>query len=140
MNYLDFTRKYLGRYVDYDGHYGAQCADLMRFKQIDVDGYPAGSIPPAGYAKDIYRNFSTNQYYRKIPNTPTGVPKQGDIIFFRTSLFFPFIYGIAGHVAIFDSGDVNKMVLFEQNYPTGSPCRFGKHTYKDCLGWLTPIK
>lgn len=136
MNYRDYTNKYNGKYVDYDHAYGNQCTDNMRQfckDVLNVDGYIA--IPPRGNAKDIFRNFKDNQFLRKVLNTPTGVPKQGDIIFFNT---YPFLYGWAGHVGIVDSADLYNLILFEQNYPTGSTCRFGKHNYKGCAGWLTP--
>lgn len=138
MKYQDFTNKWNTKYVDYDGNYGAQCVDLMRQYCKDVlgvDGYKA--IPSRGNAKDIFKNFVNNQYFTKVLNTPTGLPTKGDIIFWTT---YPFIYGIAGHVAIYDSGDLKSIVSFDQNYPTNSSCHFQKHSYKACLGWLTPKK
>lgn len=138
MTYNEFIAKYNGHYVDYDLHFGNQCVDLMRQYCSDVfgiNGYTA--IPSTGNAKDIFRNFKDNRYFTKILNTPTGVPRKGDIIFWTT---YPFLYGSAGHVAIFDSGDVNNVISFDQNYSTGTPCHFQKHSYRGCLGWLTPTK
>lgn len=141
MTLNEFINKWNGRYVDVDGFYGPQCVDLMRQYCKDVfsvNGYVA--IPPRGNAKDIYKNFVNNKYFKKVVNTPTGVPKKGDIIFFKTSTWFPFLYGWAGHVAIFSGGDTMRMITFDQNYPTGSFCRYVNRSYKDCLGWLTPTK
>lgn len=138
MTYNDFIYKWNQRFVDYDHAFGNQCVDLMRQYCQDVfgvNGYTA--IPPRGNAKDIFKNFQNNQYFTKIYNTPTGIPKKGDIIFWTTYLF---LYGWAGHVAIYDSGDLYNIISFDQNYPTGSPCHFQKHSYKGCLGWLTPKK
>lgn len=138
MTYNDFIWKWNGRYVDYDGSYGAQCVDLIRQYCKDVLGVNAyTAIPQRGNAKDIFRNFKDNKYLKKVLNTPTGLPKKGDIIFWTT---FPFLYGIPGHVAIYDSGDLMNILSFDQNYGTPKTCRFVKHSYKGCLGWLTPVK
>jgi len=141
MTYTDFINKWNRRFCDYDGAFGCQCVDLMRQYCKDVlgvDGYVA--IPPRGNAKDIFKNFINNQYLTKVLNGPTNYPQKGDILFFKTSLWFPFLFGMAGHVGIVDSADVYNMVLFNQNYPTGRYCEFRKFKYKDCLGWLTPKK
>lgn len=141
MTYNDFIWKWNTRYCDYDGWYGNQCVDLMRQYCKDVyyvDGYVA--IPSRGNAKDIFKNFKSNSYFRKVNNTPNGIPKKGDIIFFKTSTWFPFLFGFAGHVGIVDQAGLYDMVIFNQNYPTGRYCEFRKFKYKDCLGWLTPIK
>jgi len=138
MTYNDFIWKWNGRFCDYDGAFGNQCVDLMRMYCSDVfgvSGYLA--IPSRGNAKDIFKNFTSNKYFKKVLNTPTGVPQKGDIIFWGT---YPFLFGWAGHVAIFDHGDIYNIVSFDQNYPTGSSCRFVKHSYKACLGWLAPVK
>jgi CHAP domain-containing protein len=133
MTHDDFVSKYKGRYIDYDGAYGYQCVDLMRLYQKEVFEVPPNSIPAAGYARDIYKNFKPNQYFDKINNTPTGIPQKGDIIFFNT---YPFVYGIAGHVAIYHEGNVNTLISFDQNYPTNTACHLQKHSYRGCLGWL----
>lgn len=144
MNYTSFINKWNGKYVDYDGMYNAQCTDLMRqyCKDVfNVNGYVA--IPSRGYAKDIFKNFKDNQYFKKVLNGPLNTPKKGDIIFWGT---YPTITGIAGHVAIVDSADLYSIIVFHQNYPTNSPCTFKKfgtskifHGYRGILGWLTPV-
>jgi hypothetical protein len=131
-----FTTKYKGRFVDYDHFFGAQCVDLMRQYCLDVrgvDGYIA--IPQTGAAKNIFYNFKNNKYFNKVLNSPTNAPKKGDIVFFGT---YPFLYGLSGHVAVCESADQMNLLTFDQNYPTGTPCHFQKHSYKGCLGWLTP--
>lgn len=141
MTYSDFIWKWNTRYCDYDGRYGNQCVDLMRQYCKDVlgvDGYIA--IPPRGNAKDIFYAFRDNAYFKKVLNTPTGIPKKGDVLFFKTSLWFPFSFGIAGHVGIVDNADLYNITLFNQNYPTGRYCEFRRFKYKDCIGWLTPVK
>lgn len=139
MTYQDFIWKWNTRYCDQDGSFGAQCVDLIRQYCKDVkgvNGYTA--IPPTGNAKDIFRNFVSNQYFTKVNNTPNGIPKKGDIVFFKTSLWYPWLFGIAGHTGIVDSADLYNLIIFHQNYPTGMFCTFRKFSYKDCLGWLSP--
>ena len=137
LNHREFTNKWLGRYNDYDLKWNSQCTDLMRQYVKDIYGLnPYAAIPTTGAAKNIYYNFRDNQYFKKIPNTPTGIPPQGAILFFKTSIWYPWLFGWAGHVGIIDSANINSLILFNQNYPTGSPCNFRKFTYKDTLGWM----
>jgi cell wall-associated NlpC family hydrolase len=132
-----FINKYNGKFIDVDGRYGCQCTDLMRQYLIDVLGLPPYSIPAADYAKNIFKNFKSNSQFQKIMNTPTGVPKRGDIVFWGT---YPFVTGIAGHVAIFSGGNSYKFISFDQNYPTGATCRYVNHDYRGVMGWLHSLK
>lgn len=129
-----FITKYMGRYIDWDGWYGAQCVDLMRFYQRDVLGVTPQSIPAAGSAKQIFQNFPyNNATFAKIDNTPTNIPQKGDIIFWGTYLG---VTGWAGHVAVYTGGDLYNIISFDQNWPTGTSCHLQKHSYKGVLGWL----
>lgn len=133
MTFDSFVTKYNGKFVDYDKKYGYQCVDNMRtyIKEVlSLDGY---TLPPVTYAKQLFTNFKTNKYFHRVFNSPTNVPKKGDIIIWN---YYPFFTGWAGHVAIFYSGDVNSLITFDQNYPTNSPCHFQKHNYKGVLGWI----
>jgi hypothetical protein len=134
MTHQTFTNKWNGRYLDWDHAYGFQCVDVMRAYVKDVyDLGPYIAIPTRGYAKDIYKNFKDNLWFKKIPNTPTGVPQKGDIIFWD---FYPFVTGWAGHVGIIDSANVNNFIVFNQNYPTNNPCLFRRFNYRGVMGWL----
>lgn len=141
MNHEEFIQKWNGRYCDFDGHWGFQCMDLLRQYEQEVHGVkPYEAIPAAANAKQCFYNFRENQYYRKIINGKLNVPKKGDIVFWG---YYPGVTGWAGHVGIFDSGDLYTIIAFNQNYPTGSPClmrRFGYnkyfHGYRGVLGWL----
>lgn len=138
MDYKKFVGSVLGRFVDYDHAFGNQCVDLIRKWAQEIHGVSAYvSIPTTGSAKNIFTNFRDNKYFKKVLNTPSGIPKQGDIFFFKTSSWFPFLFGRDGHTGIVDSADINNVILLNQNYPTGSPCKFTKFSYKDAQGWLT---
>lgn len=135
MTHNQYINKYNGKYIDYDGSFGSQCVDLMRSYVKEVVGLnPYIAIPTRGYAKDIFKRFVNNHHYTKVYNSPTNVPKQGDIIFWGT---YPFVTGIAGHVGIVESANVNNFVVFNQNYPTNTPCQMRKFSYKGIMGWLT---
>lgn len=135
ITYNEFVKNNLGRYLEYaDPTNKNQCVDMMRYYIRDVWGLPPYSIPTALYVKDMYKKFISTSKLIKIPNTPTGVPKQGDLVFWG---FYPGVTGWAGHVAVFDSGDTKWMTTFGQNYPTGRPCGFWKYWYyRGVMGWI----
>ena len=113
----------------------------MRFYIKEVHGYdPYKAVPAGANAKTIFQNFKDNRYYRKILNNPNNVPKQGDLVFWG---YYPTVTTWAGHVAIFDKGDLYTIISFDQNYPTGRPCLLVKHGtsklrhgYRGVMGWL----
>lgn len=134
MTYKQFRDKYLGKFVDYDKRYGFQCVDLMRQYLKEVRGVdPYKVLPGATYAKQLFWNYKTGPL-TKVLNGPTNAPKQGDVVFWNT---FPFVTGIAGHVGIVESADANSLIVFSQNYPTGSACSLRKFSYKGVMGWLS---
>ena len=131
MTFADFLTKYNGKYIDFDGYYGAQCMDLMHQYCLEFLGISDHSVLAAPCAKDVYNNFSTikgNELFEQIGNTPTGVPQDGDIMFWNT--------GTYGHVAIFLEGTISTFNSFDQNWPVGSPNHIQNHTYSNVLGWL----
>jgi uncharacterized coiled-coil protein SlyX len=130
MSFQDFIEKNNGKYIDFDGWYGAQCVDEMNQYLADVLGItnPIQTFPGAT-AYEIYQNANDSRF-DKIANTPTGVPSEGDIIFWNTGV------GSAGHVAIFIDGTANSFTSFDQNWPVGSPCHTQGHTYANVAGWL----
>lgn len=131
MTFQSFLEKWDGKFIDFDGVYNSQCMDLMHIYCVEVLGLTDGSILAAACAKDVYNNFQNvkgNELFDRIENTPTGVPQEGDVMFWGN--------GTWGHVAIFMEGDENQFTSFDQNYPTGSPCHAQSHNYTGVLGWL----
>lgn len=127
MTYNEFKNKYIGKGIDFDGWYGYQCMDLAHQYAVDVVGF---DFDPAPAAKDVWKQNPMG--YEKIPNTPTGVPQQGDIIVWGDEV------GPYGHIAVFDNGDVNKFQSLDQNWPVGSLTHIQDHNYKGVLGWFRP--
>lgn len=133
MTYSQFRDKYNGKFVDFDGRYGNQCVDLARQYMKEVLGLdPYKVLPAASYAKQLYWNYSKGPL-TKIANGPKNSPKPGSIVFWNT---YPLVTGIAGHVGIVESADANSLIVFSQNYPTGSACSLRKFSYKGIMGWL----
>ncbi len=130
MNLDEFVKKYNGKKVDFDGHYQSQCMDLYRFYVSEVLELPQS--PGVSGAYQVFDTASTKDY-DKIRNTPSGVPKKGDIIIWQKS------YGGYGHIAIVVDANVNGILSFDQNH-TGrlDPCQLVNHNYNLVLGWLHP--
>ena len=129
MTLEEFVKKYNNKGIDYDGNFGDQCVDLYRQYVKEVLQYPQS--PPVVGAKDIWDTYLP-EYFRRIDNTPYGVPSEGDIVIFSMGKF--------GHVSIFLEGNASRFTSFDQNYPLGSKCHKQGHTYSAVIGWLTPIK
>lgn len=105
-----------------------QCVDLWRVYNLRVIGGPNVS----GNAVDYWNTFPTD-FYDKIPNSPTAVPKLGDVMIWGTN------YGPYGHIAVCtDIADTKGFTSFDQNDPLKSPCHYQPHTYTGVLGWLRP--
>jgi len=128
--FQNFLQQYNGRYVDFDGVYGAQCFDLVNRWSTYLGYRPFTGL----YAYGIIDQTQGN--YTKILNSPTAVPQAGDIIVWNSR------YGGGyGHTAIATGiGDTNSFESFDQNYPTGSPAHLVRHSYDGVIGWLRPNK
>lgn len=128
----DFIVRWNGKYIDTDNAYGAQCMDEMHQYCVEVLGLSDLSILAAPSAKAVWDTFSSvngHELFDKIENTTTGVPQEGDIVFWNNAPY--------GHVAIFVEGDVNSFRSYDQNYPTGSPCHIQSHiNYTNVGGWV----
>ena len=126
-----FMQEWSGRYINYPGGTGtAQCMDLMHQYTLEVLGFDAL------HAATAYNAYvAGDSRFDKIPNTPTGIPLKGDLVFWNSSLPGS---GGAGHVAVFIQGDLNQFTSFDQNFPTGSAPHVQSHSYNYVVGWLHP--
>jgi hypothetical protein len=121
-----------GKYIDYDGIYGAQCVDLIKKYFPEVIGIPA----IRNNAVDYWTNYPTGSFTR-ITNTPSFIPIRGDIMIWGTGV------GTYGHIAIIDTANVNTFVSLDQNWPYSNgttPAKYITHNYKSVLGVLRPKK
>ena len=132
MTPKDFFAKYNGKPIDYDGYYGNQCVDLYRQYVKECLEYPQSSGVQG--AANIWDNY-LQDYFERVDNTPDGVPKLGDVIIWNKNAGGGF-----GHVGVFDSGNTDNFISFDQNWPVNSFCHFQSHNYINVLGWLRPKK
>lgn len=104
-----FIKKNIGKKVDYDGHYGAQCVDLFRQYCTDVLSIPhTGGV--AG-AKDLFINYERMErevlYFVKITGK-SFLP--GDVAIWAASPSNQY-----GHVAIVIGTLNDDLIVFEQD-------------------------
>ena len=114
MTIDEFVKKHIGKKVDYDGVYGAQCVDLFRQYTLDVLGISehTGSCSTSGGAKDLFLDYNKmpveKKYFAKITGK-SYVP--GDVLVWDGSESNKF-----GHVAIF-LGKLNNASLIYAAHP-----------------------
>jgi len=126
-----FFSERAGKYIDDDKSYGAQCMDLYadyqrNYLKVTVKGAPA--------AKDTWNSYNTSAF-TKIANTPSFVPKRGDVAVWNM--------GTYGHIAICTGeGNTNYFVSLDQNWDSpwdgSKPSRYVSHNYTSFLGVLRP--
>jgi len=122
-----------GKYIDYDGAYGAQCVDLVKKYFVEVIGIPA----IRNNAVDYWTNYPT-AHFTKIVNTPSFIPQSGDICIWGTAV------GQYGHISISGgNSNVNRFETMDQNWPFSNgttPAKWVMHNYNGFLGVLRPKK
>lgn len=125
MNLDQFVAKYDGKKIDFDGHFGAQCVDLIRQYINEV----LGTQQPYGVVGA----------YQLLDNLPVGYEvhlsgeiKPGDILVWNKG------YGENGHTAIVLESNPQQVRVFEQNNPIGTKCHSAWHNYGLVRGWFRP--
>ena len=102
---VQVAKKYIGKSVDIDGVYGAQCVDYSNRVAMDIDGTRfTGNAIDMPYTKN-------HGAWVWIRNTETFVPEAGDI--FVESLAS---YHSYGHTGIVLDATLTTMHVLEQNY------------------------
>lgn len=137
MNYDEFIKKHNGVAVDYDGAAGRQCVDLATAYFNEVFG---SGIKNFWYdAHHFWDLFDKNTWLKanfiKVKNTPSFVPKKGDVAIWSGTL-----NGGWGHIAICTGeGNTSYFYSYDQNW-TGrnDPCTRVYHNYNHVFGVLRP--
>ena len=117
-----------GKKLDYDGAYGAQCVDLIKYYYafFGVAEYAMGN--GCKYAEnDLPPNWT------RIKNTASFIPEPGDVAVWTSA-----IGSGAGHVAIILSATSSSFVSMDQNWPKGSACKQVTHNYNNFWGVVRP--
>ena len=109
MKLEEFVKKNIGKKVDYDGRFGAQCVDLFRQYCQDVLCIPhTGGVEGA---KDLFINYEKmekeKRYFSKVAGK-SFIP--GDIAIWAASPANKY-----GHVAIIVGTINDDLIVFEQD-------------------------
>ncbi len=120
----------IGKSIDVDGYYGAQCVDLIKKYCSDNWGWM-----PSGNAKTYSTIALPNSSWTRIKNTLEFIPQPGDIAVWTN--------GSYGHVAIIISANINSFVSVDQNWynangTVGSPAAKVTHNYSGFWGVIRP--
>lgn len=127
MNLSDFINRYNGKFVDFDGYYGAQCVDLAQFYAREL-----GAPRFWGNAKDIAGQ--TGGWWTWVPYTGVNTPPAGSVVIWDGR-----VGGGAGHIAIGLPGSTRAgFKSLDQNWPTNSGVAVRDHNYYAVAGWLVP--
>lgn len=141
MNHQEYKNKYLGKFQKEPGMKTSECVWNSKLYAKEVHGITLGGF--GGSALSGWENKSNTfepKKWRRVLNTPDAIATQGDIVFWGTAL------GKYGHVAVFDSGNLNVQAVLSQNSTgangdvPGDEIILKMYTYRGCLGWFTPIK
>lgn len=133
MTFNEWKNQAIGRHIDVDGYYGAQCVDVYLDYIQKVIGVQNWSLV-SGYGDAAALYPKANQAYLT-KFDPSGIPQKGDIIFYG-----PTATNSAGHVAIVDSADSSGVTCIEQDgfNPNGSCYTKFRPWNGRCIGWQRP--
>jgi hypothetical protein len=128
MTFQELLEVYNGQYIEISGTNAKnQCVDLANSYIKYVL-----RLPPIEFTNAVDFPSKAGDNYDYFLNSPTGVPKEGDLVIWGGNQY--------GHIAIFIEGNANRFTSFDENFPTGSPCHVQEHNYINppVLGWLHP--
>lgn len=116
MDFCSFINKYLGKEVDFDGAYGAQCVDL--FRQYCAEVLDVGHTGAVEGAKDLYLAYEKMNkekvVFDRIARKSAG--KYGDVAVYDATATNRY-----GHVAILLVYGGKESLVFEQRGGTKDP-------------------
>ena len=135
MTLEEFVNKYIGKRVDFDGAYGAQCVDLFRQYNKEVWGNPhTGAVEGA---KDLILRYeelpNEQKYLDKISHFYMPIP--GDVAIWNATASNKY-----GHVAIVIHAEGHFLFVFEQNGFAQDGAKLNIRTDDNLLGFLRKKK
>ena len=122
---VNWANAQVGKYLDYDNAYGAQCVDLIKY-YYDYLGC-------ADYARGNGKDYATNSLpdgWTRIKRYDGFEPQPGDIAVWTSST--------NGHVAIITSGNTENINIVEQNWPSGNECATRTSAISKIWGVIRP--
>lgn len=133
-NYENFINEVNGKSFDYDKVSGIQCVDLIKIylKECFNLNVPNGFGNAIAYYNDYNNKKLLTTNFERIPNTPSFIPKKGDIMVWNEKRGKG-----AGHVAICTGiGDTKNFYSYDLNWNGSKKVKEVKHDYKNVLGVL----
>ena len=134
MTLEEFVKKYIGKCVDYDGVYGAQCVDLFRqyCKEVLNISEHTGVCSASGGAKDLFLCYSKMPIEQKYFNAiRTTSPKTGDVLIWGSTASNKY-----GHVAVCIDKLNNSLIVFEQDGFKQDGAKINLRSKENLLGVL----
>ena len=135
-SYAAFRNKYLGKRVDIDGWYGAQCWDLVSGAYFPYIGGKIINCPLTGYVIDIYTNRTTNGILTFCNQVPlTEFLRPGDVCIWARGA------GSAcpsSHIAIYDHDEGQNAVFFFGQNQGGYGCTIQQISVRGIVGVFRP--
>jgi len=124
----------IGKWIDTDGRWGAQCVDLIvEYCRTNFGWNPQGS----GNA-EAYRTVKLpNSSWQRFQNTPDFIPQPGDIVIWNPAAS----NGYCGHIGIITSANISTFMSVEQNTigsSNGSAAVHKSRTYSNVWGFIRP--
>ena len=141
----EFINKYIGKLVDFDGAFGAQCVDLIRQYFKDVWGLPKQPESVEG-AEDFYFKHESRPVQRELCNCISydvkTKPPIGSVVIFRAHPG-----NKSGHISICVNTYDYGMDVFEQDGIANDKAvnegrsqegaKITRWPYDRLVGWLT---
>ena len=139
MNVAQYAKQMLGKAVDVDGYYGAQCWDGVAHYAKKVWNIPTVSTNGSGAAAGQIRpNGTLGQNAKHFDLIPKGeIPQPGDIFVMGYTI------GKYGHTGVVLQADANGFTSMDQNVGCGGKgCAFKRLSwpYRHVTGYLRPKK
>ena len=131
MTIAEFINKNIGKKVDYDGYYGAQCVDLFRQYCQDVWGIPR--TEPVNGAVELYTKYEKTVVEKKYLEQFKAKSKAqcGDAVVWGKTAS-----NIYGHVAIVVCPRKSDVIVFEQDGFKQNGTKLSIRTYENLAGFL----
>lgn len=126
---LDWVSKQIGKSLDYDGHYGPQCMDLIGFYTQFL-----GHTLVKPQARLVWEQ-GIDSWYSKV-----GSPQPGDIVVFKPNAG----NGQSGHIAVVYQVNAGSIRSLDQNWvnaslTNGSPAAWVNHPIDGSIyGYVRP--
>ncbi len=128
-----FAKERIGKGVDVDGAYGAQCWDLFAYF-CRLAGYPIFNCTKTGYVKDLWTERNTSGILKYFDEVPVNAMKDGDWAIWNNSKVAP-----DSHMAMFRKVSGNRVGLFlGQNQNGVQNASQANLSYDGIMGVLRP--